>query len=85
MYICKGGSSLGRFLHRKYYSTTSSSLNAGAWSNGADLKSAVFALVGSNPTSSIVYVAQWIERSTSNREAAGSSPAVDFKIYLIYG
>ena len=32
-----------------------------------------------------VYVAQWIERSTSNREAAGSSPAVDFKIYLIYG
>ena len=40
MYICKGVTCL-------------SSLNAGAWSNGADLKSAVFALVGSNPTSSI--------------------------------
>jgi len=66
-------------------------LNAGAWSNGADLKSAVFALVGSNPTSStyythcIVCVAQWIERTTSNREAAGSSPAADLKIIILYG
>ena len=88
MYICKP---LPCFLYRKYNSTTCSSLNAGAWSNGADLKSAVFALVGSNPTSStfiyythrIVCVAQWIERTTSNREAAGSSPAADLKILII--
>ena len=62
------------------YTIYSNKLGCRSWSNGADSKSAVFALVGSNPTSSIVYVAQWIERSTSNREAAGSSPAVDFKI-----
>ena len=59
--------------------TSSKNKDAGVWSNGADLKSAVFARVGSNPTPCNVYVAQWIERSTSNREAAGSSPAVDFK------
>ena len=54
-------------------------LNAGAWSNGADLKSAVFALVGSNPTSSILSAwRNWIAHPTSNREAVGSSPAVDF-------
>jgi hypothetical protein len=53
MYICKGAIiPWPCFLYRKYNSTTYSSLNAGAWSNGADLKSAVFALVGSNPTSS---------------------------------
>ena len=62
---------------------------ARAWSNGADLKSAVFALVGSNPTTCnclrdiIVCVAQWIGRPTSNRKAAGSSPAVDFNTTYI--
>ena len=29
-------------------------------------------------------MAQWIERPTSNRKAAGSSPAVDLKIFKLY-
>jgi hypothetical protein len=48
------------------------------WSNGVASRATVFALAGSNPASDNilnVLVAQWIERSTSNREAAGSSPA----------
>ena len=59
-------------------------MSAGAWSNGADLKSAVFALVGSNPTSCIMSAwPNWIGRPTSNRKVAGSSPAVDFNTTYI--
>ena len=63
-----------------------------AWSNGGALRALVFALAGSNPAPdktslcdtiflmSLTYVlmAQWIERPTSNRKAAGSSPAKDY-------
>ena len=49
------------------------------WSKGADLRSAIFGCVGSNPTQcTYVSMAQWIARATSNREVAGSSPARDF-------
>ena len=63
------------------------SLVTKVWSNGGDSRSPVFARVGSNPTSGIYnYIFKnllslwlnWIERPTSNREAAGSSPAKDF-------
>ena len=48
-------------------------------SKGVDLRSTVFALVGSNPTpctTAAARVAQWIRRGTSNPKTAGSSPAV---------
>ena len=49
------------------------------WSKGADLRSAIFGCVGSNPTQCIyVSMAQWIARATSNREVVGSSPTRDF-------
>ena len=45
------------------------------WSKGADLRSAIFGCVGSNPTQcTYVSMAQWIARATSNREVVGSSP-----------
>ena len=52
-------------------------------SKGVDLRSTVFALVGSNPTpcknaAAAARVAQWIRRGTSNPKTAGSSPAVGF-------
>ena len=45
------------------------------WSKGADLRSAIFGCVGSNPTQcTYVSMAQWIARATSNREVVGSNP-----------
>ena len=66
------------------------SLVTKVWSNGGDSRSPVFARVGSNPTSGIIINTfknlslwlNWIERPTSNREAAGSSPAKDYILLL---
>ena len=67
-----------------------------AWSNGGALRALVFALAGSNPAPdkmflqfnvflmslTCVLMAQWIERPTSNRKAAGSSPAKDYILLI---
>jgi hypothetical protein len=61
-------------------------------SKGVDLRSTVFALVGSNPTpcttaataAAAARVAQWIRRGTSNPKTAGSSPAVGCFLFSFF-